>query len=218
MAARWCSTLQFRYGRILAEDAGHQRESGRDRRRCALLACISGAGTVSPGTTRSAVEIRTPQSGPCAHAALRCGPWASPDRPRRRLGDRLAAREVAGRSARPSPRPRRMSSSSRLPIVDRSSSSIAPSFRRLHGVNIVPLHGDRAFLALDDGHGMTDLELAVIDSLEDDTLEPRERTALQALRVRLKACAASSSVFPHSVDHRRRRVPAPSRTAAANGR
>ncbi len=59
--------------------------------------------------------------------------------------------------------------------------------RRLRGVSIVPLHGDRAFLALDDGHGMSDLELAVIDGLEDDTLELREKKALQALRAQLKA-------------------------------
>jgi hypothetical protein len=59
-------------------------------------------------------------------------------------------------------------------------------FRRLPGVSIVPLHGDRAFLALEDGHGMTDLELAVIDSLDDQTVEPRERAALQSLRTQLR--------------------------------
>jgi len=69
--------------------------------------------------------------------------------------------------------------------------------RRLHGVSIVPLHGDRAFLALDDGHGMSDLELAVIDGLEDDTLEPRERTALEALRVRLKAWRSDRALRFH---------------------
>jgi hypothetical protein len=59
-------------------------------------------------------------------------------------------------------------------------------FRHLPGVSIVPLHGDRAFLALEDGHGMTDLELAVIDSLDDQTVEPRERVALQSLRAQLR--------------------------------
>ena len=59
-------------------------------------------------------------------------------------------------------------------------------FRRLPGVSIVPLHGERAFLALEDGHGMTDLELAVIDSLDDQTVEPRERVALQSLRAQLR--------------------------------
>jgi len=59
-------------------------------------------------------------------------------------------------------------------------------FRHLSGVSIVPLHGDRAFLALEQGRGMTDLELAVIDSLDDRTVEPRERKALQSLRTQLK--------------------------------
>src|SRR5258708_843615 len=59
-------------------------------------------------------------------------------------------------------------------------------FRHLAGVSIVPLDGDRAFLALENGHGMTDLELAVIDSLDDHTVEPRERKALQSLRAQLR--------------------------------
>lgn len=70
--------------------------------------------------------------------------------------------------------------------------------RRLRGVSIVPLHGDRAFLALDDGHGMSDLELAVIDGLEDDTLEPREKKALEALRVQLKAWRGDRALRFHA--------------------
>jgi len=69
--------------------------------------------------------------------------------------------------------------------------------RRLRGVSIVPLHGDRAFLALDDGHGMSDLELAVIDGLEDETLGPRERAALEVLRVQLKAWRSDRALRFH---------------------
>lgn len=55
------------------------------------------------------------------------------------------------------------------------------------GVNIVPLSGTRAFLALDVDRGMSDLELAVIDRLHGATLERRERRALTELRTHLRA-------------------------------
>jgi hypothetical protein len=57
--------------------------------------------------------------------------------------------------------------------------------RNLPGVNIVPLSGARAFLALDVNRGMSDLELAVIDRLRHATLECRERQALTTLRTHL---------------------------------
>jgi hypothetical protein len=57
--------------------------------------------------------------------------------------------------------------------------------RNLPGVNIIPLSGDRAFLALDIDCGMSDLELAVIDRLGDPALERRERRALEKLRAQL---------------------------------
>jgi len=74
-------------------------------------------------------------------------------------------------------------------IADRRSLIVVNRavFKNLRGVNIVPLHGDRAFLALDAGRGMTDLELAVIDSLDDPSVEQRERKALQTLRAHLRS-------------------------------
>jgi hypothetical protein len=57
--------------------------------------------------------------------------------------------------------------------------------RNLPGVNIIPLSGNRAFLALDIDRGMSDLELAVSDRLADSTLAPRERQALATLRAQL---------------------------------
>lgn len=57
--------------------------------------------------------------------------------------------------------------------------------RNLPGVNIIPLSGSRAFLALDIDRGMSDLELAVSDRLGDPTVERRERRALVGLRARL---------------------------------
>ena len=73
-------------------------------------------------------------------------------------------------------------------IADRRSLIVVNKtvFKHLRGVNIVPLHGDRAFLALDAGRGVSDLELAVIDSLENPLVEPREQKALLSLRAHLR--------------------------------
>jgi hypothetical protein len=57
--------------------------------------------------------------------------------------------------------------------------------RDLPGVNIIPLGGTRAFLALDIDRGMSDLELAVIDKLANPAIERRERQALVKLRTQL---------------------------------
>jgi hypothetical protein len=57
--------------------------------------------------------------------------------------------------------------------------------RNLPGVNIIPLSGTRAFLALDIDRGMSDLELAVSDRLGDPTIDRRERRALEKLRAQL---------------------------------
>ena len=58
-------------------------------------------------------------------------------------------------------------------------------FKHLPGIDIIPLNCDRAFLALAPGRGMTDLELAVIDRLEDGTIDRSERQALKDLRTQL---------------------------------
>ena len=44
---------------------------------------------------------------------------------------------------------------------------------------------------------VSDLELAVIDGLGDQTLEPRERGALKALRVQLKTCRSDRALRFH---------------------
>ncbi len=59
-------------------------------------------------------------------------------------------------------------------------------FEQLPGVNVIPLHGDRAFLALAHGAGFADLELAVIDRLSTRSISPRERAALALLRAQLR--------------------------------
>jgi hypothetical protein len=55
----------------------------------------------------------------------------------------------------------------------------------LPGVNILPLHDDRAFLALQPGRGMSDLVLAVDDCLEASRGR-REAAALRRLRTQLR--------------------------------
>jgi hypothetical protein len=70
-------------------------------------------------------------------------------------------------------------------------------FKSLPGINIIPLSGDRAFLALDIGRGMTDLELAVIDRLDNPSIERRERLALKGLRAQLKAWRYDRSLRFH---------------------
>ncbi len=56
----------------------------------------------------------------------------------------------------------------------------------LPGVNILPLHDDRAFLALQSGRGMSDLVLAVDDRLAERSLGRRETAALRRLRTQLR--------------------------------
>ena len=58
-------------------------------------------------------------------------------------------------------------------------------FKELPGVNMIPLHGDRAFLALDSDAGVADLEVAVIDRMANHGISARERTALAELRTHL---------------------------------
>lgn len=60
------------------------------------------------------------------------------------------------------------------------------AFTSLPGVSILPLSEDRAFLALEPGHGMADLELAVTDRLDDQSVGETERRALLGLRQLLR--------------------------------
>lgn len=67
-------------------------------------------------------------------------------------------------------------------------------FSNLPGVSIIPLHDDRAFLALEPGRGMSDLELAVIDRLAAPDVEARERQALERLRALLRSSRRDRSL------------------------
>jgi len=73
-------------------------------------------------------------------------------------------------------------------IADRRSLIVVNRsvFKSLPGIHIIPLDGNRAFLALDSDRGMADLELAVIDRLDDPSVDSRERRALSGLRSQLR--------------------------------
>ena len=59
-------------------------------------------------------------------------------------------------------------------------------FNDMPGVSLIPLSEGRAFLALETGKGVADLELFVLDRLEDQKIHESERTALIKLRQLLK--------------------------------
>lgn len=56
------------------------------------------------------------------------------------------------------------------------------SYRDLPGLAVIPVAPGRAFLALEAGKGISDLELAVLDRLENPHTDRAERKALMTLR------------------------------------
>jgi hypothetical protein len=56
------------------------------------------------------------------------------------------------------------------------------AFKRLRGVSTIPLADGRALLAFDDGRGLADLEVAILDQLEDAALPSGERAQLTQAR------------------------------------
>ena len=71
-------------------------------------------------------------------------------------------------------------------------------FKSLPGISIITLSANRAFLALDAGRGMADLELAVIDRLDDPASERRERVALKGLRAQLRTWRHDRTLRVHT--------------------
>lgn len=62
----------------------------------------------------------------------------------------------------------------------------ADLFKEMPGISPIPLNDGRAFLALDAGKGVADLELLVLDRIDDQKIRPQEREALVELRALLK--------------------------------
>lgn len=60
------------------------------------------------------------------------------------------------------------------------------AFVALPGVSVIPLGAGRAFLALEPGKGIAELELAVVDRLEESDLDESEARILTSLRRHLR--------------------------------
>jgi hypothetical protein len=71
-------------------------------------------------------------------------------------------------------------------------------FKRLPGIDIIPLAGDRAFLALESGRDISDLELAVFDRLETAGIRSSERRALLVFRRQLRALRRNRDYRSHT--------------------
>lgn len=76
----------------------------------------------------------------------------------------------------------------------------AAVIRSLPGVDIIPLEGNRAFLALGPGRSVSDLELAVIDRLGETAhvIPLREQQALEQFRLQLRAWREDPALRFHS--------------------
>ena len=72
------------------------------------------------------------------------------------------------------------------------------AFTRLPGVRVIPLDDDRAFLALEPGRGLADLELAVIDRLADPSINVRERKRLAEFEAQLRKWRHNRALRFHS--------------------
>lgn len=55
------------------------------------------------------------------------------------------------------------------------------TYRSLPGVAVIPMSAGRAFLALEEGKNIADLELAILDQIEDRRTRAADRKELRAL-------------------------------------
>jgi hypothetical protein len=92
------------------------------------------------------------------------------------LFERLASKERRGQPAtRPVIELARLSPRRGLITVD------PRSIRSVPGVSVVPVATGRAFLAFEEGRGLADLELAVLERLQSSNTSVAERTSLRLL-------------------------------------
>lgn len=99
-------------------------------------------------------------------------------------------------------------------VADRRSLIVInrEAIRHLPGINIIPLRGNRAFVALDIDRGMSDLELAVSDRLDEPTIDRDEARALEELRAQLTAWRRD-----HDLKFHRRAIIVVERRPKSNG-
>lgn len=96
----------------------------------------------------------------------------------------LFEKHPARRAMRAEPRP----DAELVEVAPRHSLIIVnpETFKMLPGIAIIPLSDSRAFLALEPGRGLADLELAVLDRIHDGAAGRREHKALEDLRGQLR--------------------------------
>jgi hypothetical protein len=75
-----------------------------------------------------------------------------------------------------------------LIVVDRDALKGVP------GCELIPISEERAFLAVAEGQGLSDLELAILDRLADHTVTGRQREGLDALRRALMECRRANDI------------------------
>jgi len=97
-----------------------------------------------------------------------------------RLYEREVGRRPTSRAERAVAELVRIAERRFLIVVDRAD------VMRLPGVTLVPVSPTRAFLSLEPGLGMSDLELTVHDRLEEPDVDEREHRALTRLRAQLR--------------------------------
>jgi hypothetical protein len=95
-----------------------------------------------------------------------------------RLSERLGktTRHRASSPAQPAIELAQLSPRSALIVVDPRALRSAP------GMSVVPVASGRAFLAFDEGRGLADLELALLEQLRDTKTPPAARRELKALQ------------------------------------
>jgi len=96
------------------------------------------------------------------------------------LFEGAANRRARGFESRPDSELVSVANGSSLIVVNREV------LKALPGVSVVPLHNDRAFLALDRNASIADLELAILERLGNRSIAERERKALSDLRAHLR--------------------------------
>jgi hypothetical protein len=69
----------------------------------------------------------------------------------------------------------------------------AATLRGVRGVTILPMARGRAFMALENGHSIADLELAILDRLGDEAVSGSQRAALIQVREQVKKWRTSRS-------------------------
>lgn len=91
--------------------------------------------------------------------------------------------ERAVKRARPTP-PRRPPAIDLAELADRSALIVVDprALRSAPGMSVVPVASGRAFLAFEEGRGLADLELAILEQLRDPKTDPAVRKELRALQ------------------------------------